>query len=97
MSRSNGGNYNTQGIYMTYTQTLDVPLSWVQPKLAISASQGWYPQVIGDWTIRGTDKLAGSQARYFNQGQSSSLITFTDSSRSSTQPPPGPIHQPREF
>jgi hypothetical protein len=80
MSRSIGGNYESGGIYMTYTTTLDSPLSWVQPKLIISVNQGWYPQVIGDPSIQGTDKLSGSQARYFNQGQSSSYIMFTDNS-----------------
>lgn len=94
MSRSHGGNYDPQGIYMTYTETLDAPLSWAQPKLAISANQGWYPQVIGDGAIRGTDKLAGAQARYFNQGQSTSYIAFANPPRSTTQPPPGPAHHP---
>ncbi len=78
MSRSMGGNYETQGIYMTYTTVLDNPNSWVAPKLIISENQGWYPQVIGDADVHGTDTLAGAQARYFNQGQSSSFIIFTD-------------------
>jgi len=82
MSRSIGGNYVSGGIYMTYTKTLDEPLSWVQPKLIDSTNQGWYPQVIGDPSVQGTDKLSGSQARYFNQGQSNSYIVFTDSANS---------------
>jgi hypothetical protein len=80
MSRSIGGNYTTGGIYMTYTTSLDNPASWTMPKLIISQNQGWYPQVIGDPSIKGTDKLSGSQARYFDQGKSNLLIVFTDTS-----------------
>ena len=68
------------GIYMTYTTGLDDPASWALPKLIISGNQGWYPQVIGDPSIKGTDKLAGSQSRYFDQGKSNQLIVFTDTS-----------------
>ena len=83
MSRSIGGNYESGGIYMTYATALDDPHSWALPKLVVSGNQGWYPQVIGDPDIRGTDKLSGSRARYFNQGQSDSLIVFTDASTAS--------------
>jgi hypothetical protein len=82
MDRSDGGNYDTQGVYMTYTATLDNPLSWAAPKLIITDNQGWYPQVIGPPVVAGTDKVAGTgsggQTRYFNQGQSTFFITFTD-------------------
>jgi hypothetical protein len=82
MDRSNGGNYETQGVYMTYTATLDNPLSWAGPKLIITDNQGWYPQVIGAPVVAGTDKMAGTgsggRTRYFNQGQSTFFITFTD-------------------
>jgi len=78
MSRSGGGNYDPDGIYMTYTTTLDDPLSWAAPKLVIAKDQGWYPQVVGDPAIKGTDKLAGSRARYFNRGASRFFIEFVD-------------------
>jgi hypothetical protein len=84
MSRSVGGNYESGGIYMTYTATLDDPLTWAMPKLIISTDQGWYPQVIGAAGTQGTDKLAGSQTRYFNQGASSSYIVFTDNAPASS-------------
>jgi hypothetical protein len=81
MDRSKGGNYETQGVYMTYTATLDNPRSWAQPKLVITDGQGWYPQVIGAPVVEGTDKIAGSgngeRTRYFNQGQSTLFINFT--------------------
>jgi hypothetical protein len=82
MDRSKGGNYETQGVYMTYTTNLDDPRSWVAPRLIITDNQGWYPQVIGAAVVEGTDKTAGSgaelQTRYFNQGQSSLYITFSE-------------------
>jgi hypothetical protein len=78
MSRSKGGNYDPDGIYMTYTDTLENPRLWALPKQIIGpdGNQGWYPQVIGDVAIEGTDKRAGAKARYFDKGQSNSLIMF---------------------
>ena len=52
------------------TSTLDSPASWAEPKVIIVAGQSWYPQVVGDPSIQGTDTLAGQRARYFNQGKS---------------------------
>jgi hypothetical protein len=92
MDRSNGGNYDTQGVYMTYTANLADPASWATPKLILCENQGWYPQVIGAPTLEGTDKAAGAGAtqrtRYFNQGQSSLFIAFTDAPL--TAPPDAP-------
>ncbi len=80
MDRSQGGNYVTQGVYMTYTTDLTNPASWATPKSIITDSQGWYPQVIGAPAIDGTDKAAGAgtslRTRYFNQGQSTLFVTF---------------------
>lgn len=82
MDRSKGGNYETQGVYMTYTTNLDDPHSWVAPKLIITDNQGWYPQVIGAAAVEGTDRTSGSgagrQTRYFNQGQSNFYVTFIE-------------------
>jgi hypothetical protein len=82
MDRSKGGNYETQGVYMTYSAQLDDPRTWVQPKLIISDNQGWYPQVIGAPAVAGTDKTAGTgpilRTRYFNQAESDFYIDFTE-------------------
>lgn len=78
MSRARGGNYESGGIYMTYTSTLDSPASWAEPKVIIVAGQSWYPQVVGDPSIQGTDTLAGQRARYFNQGKSHYFIEFAE-------------------
>jgi hypothetical protein len=94
MSRSKGGNYEPDGIYMTHTETLDDPRAWALPKLIVSPSenQGWYPQVIGDAAIQGTDKRAGAQARYFDAGRSSSFVVFADHG---TAPAPDRVLGPR--
>ena len=78
MSRSKGGNYDPDGVYQTSTTALDDPLSWAVPKRIIDGGQGWYPQVVGDPAILGTDKLAGARARYFNAGQSTAVIVFSE-------------------
>jgi hypothetical protein len=87
MNRSKGGNYDPDGIYMTNADTLENPRLWARPKRIgdPNENQGWYPQVIGDAGIAGTDKRAGLQARYFNHGQSDSFIVFADSDP--TRPP----------
>ncbi|OFW09569.1 MAG: hypothetical protein A3H96_19065 [Acidobacteria bacterium RIFCSPLOWO2_02_FULL_67_36] len=79
MSRSKGGNYTTEGIYLTSSNDPSNPLSWAVPKKIIEAGQSWYPQVVGDQSIHGTDRLAGRTARYFNAGRSSSYIVFAKS------------------
>ena len=85
MNRSIGGDYESGGIFMTYTTVLDDPLSWTAPKLIAPGNNGWYPQVIGITPGRGTDSDAGATARYFIQGKSRSLITFEESSTRSTR------------
>lgn len=77
MNRSEGGNYDTQGIYLTATATLEDPSSWATPKMIIDSDQSWYPQVIGDTAIQGTDKRAGARAHYFNAGKSTLDIVFS--------------------
>ena len=89
MSRSGGDNYDPDGIYMTYTNALDSPLTWAQPRLVIDKDQGWYPQVVGDQSIRGTDKRAGATARYFDMGRSNYTITFRRSTDTTASTPPG--------
>ena len=91
MSRSVGGNYKSGGIYMTHTARLDRPSSWTFPQLIIKDNQGWYPQVIGERRIEGTDKVSGARARYFNQGRSDSFIVFTKQS----EPGLGRVTSPR--
>jgi hypothetical protein len=95
MSRSKGGNYEPDGIYMTNTQTLENPRSWALPVQIIAPDEthGWYPQVVGNAAIQGTDKRAGARARYFDQGRSDSFIVFEDHDAGQTLTP-GPARLP---
>ncbi len=79
MSRSKGGNYVTEGIYVTSNDDPSNPGAWATPRKIAESGQGWYPQVVGAASIRGTDRLAGRTARYFNAGRSTSLIVFQKS------------------
>jgi hypothetical protein len=79
MDRSDGGNYHTEGVYMSTALDISNPDSWIAPTKILDGNrdkQGWYPQVIGDADGHGTDKLAGRTARYFNSGQSNFTIVF---------------------
>ncbi|HEY7171451.1 MAG TPA: hypothetical protein VH417_11430 [Vicinamibacterales bacterium] len=74
---------------MTCTDTLENPRAWALPKLITGPNDnpGWYPQVIGDPAIQGTDKRAGARARYFDAGQSNSIIVFADEGAAATASP----------
>jgi hypothetical protein len=67
MSRSKGGNYETEGVYYSFTDRLDDVERW-SPPVKLFEGQNWYPQVIGDASMHGTDKLAGEKARFFDGG-----------------------------
>jgi hypothetical protein len=75
MSRSKGGDYETEGIYASFTEDLSDPGSW-SVATRILEGGSWYPQVIGDPQSRGTDKLSGRAARFFNGGESRWTIVF---------------------
>lgn len=90
MSRSKGGNYESGGIFMSYTQNLHDPPSWAEPKKIVEGGgYMWYPQVIGEPEVHGTDKLSGKKARYFDSGHSNSLIEFIDKTPPRITIPPG--------
>ncbi len=79
MNRSRGANYLTEGLYATYSKDLSDPNSWTVPD-KIQMKNGfydWYPQVVGDSSIQGTDKLAGQTSRFFVSGRSDYEITFS--------------------
>jgi hypothetical protein len=82
MDRSDGGNYHTEGVYMSTTFDMANPDTWIPPAKILDGArdnQGWYPQVIGEVDGHGTDKVAGKTARYFNSGRSNFMIVFDGS------------------
>ncbi|MGH9255133.1 MAG: hypothetical protein ACRD3C_11240 [Vicinamibacterales bacterium] len=75
LSRANNGNYRTEGIYISYTSSLDSPARWSAPVKILNGGK-WYPQVLGVESGSGTDKVAGEWARFYMMGSSHHLIRF---------------------
>jgi hypothetical protein len=75
MSRAKDRNWGTEGIYISYSPSLDDPALWSKPAKILNGGK-WYPQVLGLETGSGTDKVAGEWARFFMMGTSHHLIHF---------------------
>jgi hypothetical protein len=68
LNRANGPGWAQEGIYVSYSTDISQAASWTQPQKILDGG-GWYPQVIGTGTnFKGTDKLAGKEARFFMHG-----------------------------
>lgn len=67
--------WTQEGVYVSFSQTLDDPAQWSPPQRLLSGG-AWYPQVIGIERGEGTDKLAGQLARFFMSGRSDFVIEF---------------------
>ena len=79
LNRTADEEFGQQGIYIAYAPRLDDPSLWSPPKLLLEGGR-WYPQVIGVEPNRGTDKDAGSFARFFMGGLSDYVIQFAKGS-----------------
>jgi hypothetical protein len=75
LNRANGANWTQEGIYVSYSKTLDDPRAWSAP-IKLLGGGTWYPQVVG-LEAGGTDKEAGAVARFFMTGRSQYLIRFS--------------------
>ena len=75
LNRAKDGNYRSEGIYISYSPSLDPPTEWSQPVKILNGG-AWYPQVIGLDTGSGTDKVAGEWARFYMMGTSHHLLHF---------------------
>ena len=76
LNRARDSTWSQEGIYVSYSTTLDDPTTWSVPQRLL-ASGRWYPQVIGLEASTGTDRAAGQRARFFMGGRSEYLIEFT--------------------
>jgi hypothetical protein len=76
LNRAKDENYSQEGIYVSYAPRLDDPSLWTTPQKLLNGGR-WYPQVVGSSLGTGTDKLAGSSARFFMSGRSEWMINFT--------------------
>lgn len=75
LNRAKGAGWVQEGIYVSFSKDLSRPRSW-SPPTKIHDGGRWYPQVIGDVEMKGTDKLAGQTARFFMGGISEHEIVF---------------------
>jgi hypothetical protein len=75
VNRAKDDQFNNEGIYVSFSPTLADPTQWSAPARLMSGG-GWYPQVIGQETGTGTDRLAGQRARFFLTGRSDRFIEF---------------------
>jgi len=76
LNRAKGTGWVQEGIYISFSQKLSNPRSWSEPVKILDGGK-WYPQIIGDPTERGTDKLAGRTARFYMSGVSEHTIVFS--------------------
>lgn len=75
LNRARDDQFNNEGIYVSYSPTLDDPRQWTVPVKIMNAGT-WYPQVIGLEPGTGTDRIAGQRARFFLMGRSDRYIEF---------------------
>ena len=75
LNRAKNEDFDNEGIYISYSPTLDDPHAWSTPTKLINGGL-WYPQVAG-LEEGGTDRQAGQRARFFLGGRSSFYIQFS--------------------
>jgi hypothetical protein len=76
LNRAKDESYAQEGIYVSYSPTLDDPREWSPPVKILNGGK-WYPQVVGSALDTGTDKQAGASARFFMSGRSDWVINFS--------------------
>lgn len=76
LNRARDEYFNNEGIYVAFARSLSDPRGWSAPRKLLNGG-GWYPQVAGIEPAVGTDKDAGSRARFFLTGRSEYFIEFT--------------------
>jgi len=75
LNRSRDDQFSNEGIYVSFSPTLDDPRRWSAPHKLMNGG-GWYPQAVGLEAGTGTDRLAGQRARFFLTGKSEHVIEF---------------------
>jgi hypothetical protein len=80
LNRAADSSWLQEGIYISFSPVLDDPSQWTTP-IKIMEGGDWYPQVIGLARDQGTDKLAGSTARFFMRGRSDYFLVFRNPSQ----------------
>ena len=75
LNRAKDDQFGQEGIYVSFSPTLSIRSDWSAPAKIMNGGS-WYPQVIGGEAGTGTDRLAGSRARFFMTGRSERIIEF---------------------
>ena len=75
LNRAIDSAWKQEGIYISFIENLEDPSTWTAP-FKIHDGGRWYPQIIGDPQLGGTDSFAGKVSRFFIFGQSDHLIEF---------------------
>jgi len=75
LNRAENDQFGQEGIYVSFSPTLAEPTRWSVP-VKIHDGGEWYPQIIGEETGVGTDRLTGKRARFFMFGRSDYFIQF---------------------
>lgn len=75
LNRAKDVEYQQEGIYVSFSPTLDDPRRWSPPAKILNRGR-WYPQVLGLEDGAGTDKTASEWARFYMMGTSQHFIRF---------------------
>ncbi|MEZ5288917.1 MAG: hypothetical protein R2712_29765 [Vicinamibacterales bacterium] len=76
LNRTKDEQFGPEGIYVSFATALDDPTVRSAPERILEGGT-WYPQVFGLAPGEGTDKQAGSRARFFMGGTSAYTIEFS--------------------
>lgn len=76
LNRARNGDFDTEGIYVSFSPVIDDPARWSPPQRILRGGS-WYPQVVGLEAGAGTDKVAGQRARFYLTGRSEYMIEFS--------------------
>jgi hypothetical protein len=95
LSRNIGTSFTTEGIYVSFAAELGEPSSWSEPSKLVEGG-GWYPQVIGLESERGTDKQAGAEAWFCLHGVCAYRITFEEAGTASRRAAAGTLSRVEE-
>jgi hypothetical protein len=75
LNRAENDQFGQEGVYVSFSPTLAAPSRWSVP-VRIFDGGDWYPQIIGEETGVGTDRITGKRARFFMLGRSDYFIQF---------------------
>lgn len=70
-----GPSWKQEGIYISFAAALDQPKRWTEPYKIMNGGL-WYPQIVGEKSVQGTDKIAAQNAVLYQGGRPVGNLTF---------------------